>query len=153
MFLNFQLIGFIISFIWLIGLSLLFWQLLSHYNNLTKGVSNKSLKIVLDEVLRELGETSKEIEILKKKCLVLEKDGILHIQKVGLLRFNPFEDTGGDQSFVLSLINGNDTGIVISSLYSRAGTRWYAKRVIDGKGLEHELSEEEKKAIKEAKKI
>lgn len=153
MFFNFQLIGFIISFIWLIALSLLFWQLLSHYNNLTKGMSNKGLKAVLDEVLKDLEESSKEIELIKKKCLVLEKDGILHIQKVGLLRFNPFEDTGGDQSFVLSLVNDNNTGVVISSLYSRAGTRWYAKRVINGKGLEHELSEEEKKSIKEAKKI
>lgn len=153
MFLNFQIAAFLIGFIWLIGLSLLFWQLLSHYNNLTKGTNNKSLKAVLDEVLKELGGSKKEIELLKKNCEVLEKDGALHIQKIGLSRFNPFEDTGGDQSFILALVNGNNTGVVISSLYSRAGTRWYAKKVVEGTGLEHELSEEEKKVIKEAKKI
>ena len=70
---------------------------------------------------------------------------------MGLLRFNPFKDTGGDQSFILSLVNGKDTGVIISGLYSRSGTRWYAKRVVDGKSVDHELSEEEKKALKEAK--
>ncbi len=83
----------------------------------------------------------------------IHKDGLLHIQKVGLVRFNPFKDTGGDQSFILSLIDGKDTGVVISGLYSRSGTRWYAKRIVEGKGVEYELSEEEKKAIKEAKGI
>ena len=75
----------------------------------------------------------------------------MNIQKIGLLRFNPFKDTGGDQSFVLALLDNNDTGIVISALYSRLGTRWYAKKVAEGKGLEHELSDEEKKAISEAR--
>jgi hypothetical protein len=48
------------------------------------------------------------------------------------------------------MIDGNDAGVIISGLYSRSGTRWYAKRVANGKGVEHELSEEEKKALKEA---
>ena len=64
-----------------------------------------------------------------------------------MLRFNPFKDTGGDQSFIISLVDSYNTGVVISGLYSRSGTRWYAKQVIDGKGVEHELSTEENKAI------
>jgi hypothetical protein len=49
------------------------------------------------------------------------------------------------------LVDGKDTGVVISGLYSRSGTRWYAKRVANGKGVDYELSEEEKKSLKEAR--
>ena len=82
---------------------------------------------------------------MKNYCDTIQKEGLLHIQKVGLLRFNPFKDTGGDQSFILSLIDGNDTGVIISGLYSRSGTSWYAKKVVKGKGVDYDLSEEEKK--------
>ena len=104
----------------------------------------------MDNLLKESELNKKDIEYLKEYSARIEKDGLLHIQKVGLIRFNPFKDTGGDQSFILSLIDGNENGVIISGLYSRSGTRWYAKRVANGKGIEHELSEEEKKALKEA---
>lgn len=148
---NLQLIGLIISIIWLITLSIFFWQLFSHYNKLVKGVSNKTLKSVLENLFRDIEIAQKDIDSLKAQCVKIEKDGLLHIQKIGLLRFNPFKDTGGDQSFILTLVDGKDTGVVISGLYSRSGTRWYAKKVVEGKGLDHELSEEEKRAVKEAK--
>jgi hypothetical protein len=136
--------------LWLLVLTIFFWKTLSHYNRLTKGVSEKSLKAVLEKLLKESDLARKDIDYLKDYCARIEKEGLLHIQKVGLIRFNPFKDTGGDQSFVLSLIDGNDNGVLISGLYSRSGTRWYAKRVANGKGIEHELTEEEKKALKEA---
>lgn len=151
MVMNFQLIIIVISFIWLIGLTILFWRLSSHYNNLLKGASSKTLKTVLEELLVEVQLSKKDIDSLRKRCDKIEKDNLLHIQKIGLLRFNPFKDTGGDQSFILVFVDANNTGVVMSGLYSRSGTRWYAKRVVQGKGVEHELSDEETKAIKEAK--
>lgn len=148
---NLELVGLSVGLIWLVILSVLFWKITSHYNNLTKNTSKKSLSAILDEVIKQIDLSKKDVDILKNRCDKIEKDGLLHIQKIGLLRFNPFKDTGGDQSFILSLIDANDTGVVISGLYSRSGTRWYAKRVVEGRGIEHELSDEEKKAIKEAK--
>lgn len=148
---DFLFLGFAIIIVWLIGLTIFFWRILQHYNRLSKGVSDKSLKVVLDELLKDMDVNKKDIDYLKDYSLKLDKEGLLHIQKVGLVRFNPFKDTGGDQSFILSLIDGKDTGVIISGLYSRSGTRWYAKRVVEGKGVEHELSEEEKRALKEAK--
>lgn len=147
---NFLFLALAIIFVWLLGLTLFFWRILVHYNKLTKGVSSKNLKIVLDDLIKDVDLNKKDIESLKDFTLKLEREGQLHIQKVGLLRFNPFKDTGGDQSFILSLIDGNETGVIISGLYSRSGTRWYAKTVRNGKGIEHELSDEEKKALKEA---
>ncbi len=148
---NFLFLGFAVIFVWLIALSIFFWRILKHYNKLTKGVSEKSLKVVLDDLLKEASLSRKDIDYLKEYSLKLERDGLLHIQKVGLVRFNPFKDTGGDQSFILSLVDGKDTGVVISGLYSRSGTRWYAKKIIEGKGVDHDLSDEERKALKEAR--
>ncbi len=149
---DFILPSFIFLFLCIVVLAVLVWQLSSHYNKLTKGITEKNLKAVLENILKQVDVSRKDIDYLKSWCDTIEKDGQLHIQKVGLVRFNPFKDTGGDQSFALSLIDKSDTGVVISGLYSRSGTRWYAKRIIKGKALEYELSEEEKKAIKEASK-
>jgi Protein of unknown function (DUF4446) len=148
---NFIFLSLAIIFVWLISLSIFFWRILQHYNNLTSGDSTKGLKTILEELLKEAELNKKDIDYLKQYSAKLEKEGLLHIQKVGLVRFNPFKDTGGDQSFIISLIDGKDTGVIISGLYSRTGTRWYAKKISEGKGVEHELSEEEKRALKEAK--
>ncbi len=105
----------------------------------------------METLLKDVSIAKKDIDNLKSYCDKIQKEGLLHIQKIGLVRFNPFKDTGGDQSFILSLVDGNDTGVIISGLYARSGTRWYAKRIVKGKSAEHDLSEEEKKALKEAK--
>ncbi len=108
----------------------------------------KNLKEVLD-YLKKLEENfekkSKEIENLKKK-------GKFSIQKVGIIRFNPFSEVGGDQSFSLALLDANDDGIVITSLYTREGNRVYGKPIQKG-ASEYSLSAEEKEAINKAKGI
>lgn len=146
---NLIIAGGVIFFIWVLILSILFWTLISHYNKLSQGAGG-TLKSVLENLLKEITIAKKELGFLKEHAERLQKEGSLHIQKVGLMRFNPFKDTGGDQSFILSLIDGNGTGVIISGLYSRSGTRWYAKRVVNGKSVEHELTDEEKQALKEA---
>lgn len=142
-----------VFFVWLAVLTYLLFQTRNHYDNLTRDTGKKSLSAILDIIGNDLQLAKKDIVKLTEQYDKIEKDGSLHIQKIGLLRFNPFKDTGGDQSFILSLVNAHDTGVVISGLYSRSGTRWYAKRVVNGHGFEHELSEDEKKAIQLAKAI
>lgn len=148
---NFLAVGVFILAIWILALTVFFWKFQDHYNKLTRGINEKSMKAVLENLLKDADTAKKNIDFLKAYCERIEKDGKIHIQKVGLLRFNPFKDTGGDQSFILSLVDSADTGVIISGLYSRSGTRWYAKKVTAGKGVEHELSEEEKAALREAK--
>lgn len=147
---NFILLTFSIVILWLGIISLFLWRALSHYNKLVKGLTEKNFKSIIENLLKDVVNSKKDIDYLKLYCDKIEKEGLLHIQKIGLVRFNPFKDTGGDQSFILSLVDGNDTGVIISGLYARSGTRWYAKKVTKGKSLEHELSDEEKKALKEA---
>jgi hypothetical protein len=69
------------------------------------------------------------------------------LQHIGMVRFNPFEDTGSDQSFAIALLDDRRDGVVISSLHGRSNTRVFAKPVADG-GSPHNLSEEEAEAIR-----
>ncbi len=90
--------------------------------------------------LNELGKILEELVESRKR----------NIQKVGFVRFNPFADAGGNMSFTLALLDGRDSGIVISSLYGREGTRIYAKNLEKGQSKYH-LTEEEKQAIAKAR--
>jgi hypothetical protein len=69
------------------------------------------------------------------------------LQHIGLVRFNPFEDTGSDQSFAIALLDDQRDGIVLSSLHGRTNTRLFAKPVADGASV-HNLSDEETQAIR-----
>jgi hypothetical protein len=69
------------------------------------------------------------------------------IQRVGVVRYNPFEDTGSNQSFVLAMLDALGDGFVLSSLHSRQATRMFLKPVTGGKA-DSAVSEEENEAIR-----
>lgn len=94
----------------------------------------------LDRDIQELFNISNKINNLATKGLY----------KVAMVRFNPFKDVGGDQSFAIALLNGKNSGITLSSLYTREGTRVYSKTIIEGKSEKYPLTEEEKEAIAKA---
>jgi hypothetical protein len=78
---------------------------------------------------------------------VIDRRSQRSLQHIGLVRFNPFEDTGSDQSFAIALLDDARDGIVLSSLHGRANTRIFAKPVAGG-GSSHNLSDEEAQAIR-----
>lgn len=143
----------LVFFAWLSILTFIFLRFFLFYTKIKKGTKEKSLIPILNELIEKEQRIEKGIIALDKKVVGLEDESQFYIQKVGMTRFNPFNDTGGDQSFIISLLDAKDTGVVISSLHARNGTRWYAKKIIEGRGVEHELSEEEKSAIQKAKKL
>jgi len=114
-----------------------------------EGRKTKDLEEVIAEQLKRTKKAESDIEKLFKWNEDLQKIADISIQKVGVIRFNPFKDTGGDQSFAIALLNKENSGLVISSLYSREGTRVYTKPVEKGESSYH-LSEEEKQAITKA---
>lgn len=69
------------------------------------------------------------------------------IEKIKLIRFNPFDGIGGDQSFILVLLDHSDSGVLLTSLHHRSFTRIYAKPIKNGEGDNITLSKEEKSAI------
>ncbi len=136
--------------IWLIIISIVLYRIFALFNKLTKGVQVTDLKSILEKVLGQEVRNTKEINELHKKINALEAEGKLHVQKVGLMRFNPFKELGGDHSFSLAILDGEDTGIIITSLHTRDRTRVYMKSIKKGKS-DTELSDEEKKALAKAK--
>ena len=91
-----------------------------------------------------------EVEKLRQEVRALDASMARSVQHVGLVRYNPFEDTGGDQSFALALLDRVGNGVIISSLHGRTATRFYAKAVKAGQpGLS--LSAEEALALKQAR--
>ena len=109
----------------------------------------KDLEQILVDQNRGITKLNQELAQLDKDLQALHTHNKTNIQKVGFIRFNPFDDAGGNISFVLALLDAHNEGIVISSLHGREGTRMYAKAVKDGKS-ETQLTEEEVEAIKNA---
>jgi len=103
----------------------------------------------LKEVLKQFEQLKEKVSGISKGLESLKKSGNISIQKVGIVRYNPFSGAGGDQSFSIALLNGDNNGVVITSLYARDGNRVYGKSVRNSNS-EYPLSEEEKKAIKSA---
>lgn len=144
--------GFLIVLLWLSFLSFYLIRTVNHYKRLTRGVEKKDLKSILEKALKGIETNTQRISELEKATKEIKKEELFHVQKIGLLRFSPFSNTGGDQSFVLALLDAQDSGVVISSLHSRTATRIYAKSVKGGKGERYKLSKEEKEAIGIAQK-
>jgi hypothetical protein len=71
------------------------------------------------------------------------------VRHVGLVRFSPFHDTGGDQSFALALLDGKGDGVIVTGLHSRTDSRLYAKPV-EGWSSAYSLSPEEREAMDRA---
>lgn len=137
--------------LWLLALTVIVWRAFALFNKLTRGVEVTDLKKVLEKVLDSENSNKKEIAGAFKRIEYLEEDGRLHIQKVGLSRFNPFKELGGDHSFSLAILDANDSGIIITSLHTRDRTRVYMKDVKKGKSS-FELSADEKRALSVAQK-
>lgn len=126
------------------------WKLQTHYNRLVRGSHEASLGQVLDTILSDVQAIKKRVERLEGESGRLLSDGMTHIQRIGVVRFNPFSDTGGAQSFTMAILDAHHNGIVMTSLYGRNGNRWYVKRIAGGLGKDIELSKEELSAIKQA---
>ncbi len=108
-----------------------------------------SLDQVLERQLAQIETLGQRLDALNKLHHELEEITHRTIQKVGVVRYNPFADAGGDQSFVIALLDSLGSGVVISSLHSRTETRVFAKPVQAGRSR-YPLSDEEQDAIRKA---
>jgi Protein of unknown function (DUF4446) len=140
----------------LVGLSLVvvfLWRRVSslsaRLSGLTRGEGGRSLEAVLEGHLRRVGEVDGRVRSIDQRTTALESQGRKAVQRVGLVRFNPFEDTGSNQSFALALLDEDGDGVVVSSLHTRQATRVYV-RPVSGGIAERALSDEESEALAQA---
>lgn len=106
---------------------------------------------VQGEVIRRLNRLETQLEELQPRLDHAERVANMSAHKIGFIRFNPFHDTGGDNSFVLVLLDAENTGVMISSLFAREGVRIYGKAINRGRS-KYQLSEEERSALEETMK-
>ena len=118
-------------------------------SGITRGSEGRSLESVLDAHLEKVYAMSRQLDDVTARTAILEAAQRRSFQRVGIVRFNPFEDTGGNQSFAMALLDAAGDGWVLSSLHARSGTRVYAKSITGGRS-DAELSAEETAAIKQA---
>ena len=116
---------------------------------ITRGEEGASLEGILGTNLEKVHGLGREVERLTARTGALEATALRTFQRVGLVRYNPFEETGGNQSFALALLDAEGNGWVLSSLHARSGTRVYAKAIRGGRS-DAGLSEEETAAIRQA---
>jgi len=113
------------------------------------GGEQVSLDEVLSRQLERIDRLAERIDALNKLHHELEAITQRAIQKVGIVRYNPFADTGGDQSFAIALLDSGGNGLVVSSLHGRTETRVFAKPIQSGRSR-YPLSDEEQDAIRKA---
>lgn len=139
------LVGFLVLLLLHVRLQAKVGRMQHHYQRLVRG-GGASLEEVLDRHLDQMDQTAGKVAELDGLCRQIEQQLERAVQRVGLVRFNPFSDTGGDQSFSIALLDGQNDGLVISSLFSRTETRVFAKPVQNGQS-KYNLTAEEEEAI------
>lgn len=120
-------------------------------SKLTKGKIVSNLESVIIENNKLALEIKQKLKDQEIQIVDIKKDAMNNVQNIGVVRFNPFKETGGSQSFAIALTDKNGTGVVLSSLFTRDRMNVFAKPVING-ASEYNLTDEEQSAINQSRK-
>lgn len=117
------------------------------YRSLVGDAVGSALLDVMQSNREQTQQVAARLDRTVKLAEYLELRSRGSLQHVGVIRFNPFEDTGSDQSFAIALLDDRRDGVVLSSLHGRGTTRFFAKPIESGES-KHSLSDEESAAIR-----
>ncbi|MEK7611093.1 MAG: DUF4446 family protein [Patescibacteria group bacterium] len=121
------------------------------YRRLVKGNGRGNLIDIVGRLSDKADRAEKRLASLELLTNSFAAEAKKYLQHVGLLRFNPFNEVGGEQSFATAFLDKDNNGLVISNLHGRGGSRLYAKLVKNGSGVDYDLSAEEKTVAEMAK--
>lgn len=137
------LIAFIIAVIKISGIN-------KKYKNFMQKLGNgKNIEEDLENYMHRVERVEKQNAEITDFIQKLDNDFEKSIQKIGIVRYNAYKDTGSDLSFALAMLDENNNGVVLNGIYSRETSNIYAKPVENGKSS-YILSEEEQEAIRRA---
>ena len=123
-------------------------MLVEYNNNVTDFLARE--KEILEKIENTKISLSSDIENTNKLIYLTNEKLKNAVQKVSIIRYNPFEEVGGDLCYAIALLDENNNGIVINSIYSRQACYSYAKEIVNGQSPNHKLSQEEIEALEKA---
>ena len=122
------------------------------YRKLMRGVNNKNLEDMVISYLDKIDEVKEENEVMKQMYKQINGELKTCVQKTSMVRYKAFEDVGSDLSFSIALLDGNNNGVILTSIYGRNESTTYAKPI--DKGISrYDLSEEENKVLQRSYKF
>lgn len=136
---------------WLAFVEYRYRKLASSFRALMTGRGGTDLEATLLDFIARMEHVEQVAQSVNSRVDGVEAKLPYLVQHVGVVRFNPFQDKGGDQSFAMAILDDHADGAVISALHSRVDVRIYAKPIVGGQST-YTLTAEEKEAIARAMK-
>lgn len=125
-------------------------KLKNKYNKFMKKIGNgKNIEEDLENYMYRVERVERQNAEIISYCKNLDEEVSKCIQKIGIVRYSAFKDTGSDLSFAVAMLDEKNDGVVFNGIYSREMSNIYAKPVKGGNS-EYTLSEEEREAIRRA---
>jgi hypothetical protein len=138
--------------LWVFDLQGRLSRLRDRYNSVFSGEEDASLGAAVEQLATRISNMNARTERLVVRTEQIDKALAHTLQGIGLVRYSAFEDTGGDQSFSMALVDGDGNGMIISALYGRDATRVYAKP-IEGWASSRLMTDEEEQALAKARRL
>lgn len=144
-----MLVLIVVLFFMVISANMKYSRLRASYASFMKGKDGKTLEDSIFDRFDELDELTKMSLKNRQEIKTLKNDMMDTLQKVGILRYDAFNEMGGNLSFAVTLLDGNNNGYIINSMHSREGCYNYIKEIVKGESY-IELSEEEAESLERA---
>lgn len=123
-------------------------KLENKYRRMMRGVDNKNLEELVLDYMNKIDKVKEETDYMKQVHQNLDNRIKSCVQKVAVVRYRAFEDVGSDLSFSVALLDGNNSGVILTGIYGRNESTTYAKPIDRGISR-YDLSEEEKQVLQQ----
>ena len=147
----FMLILFVVLFILYVNVTMKYNRLKNSYATFMKGKDGKSLEQSLKDKFEEAEAVLKFTKQNRTEIRELNRKLETNYQKVGIVKYDAFNEMGGKLSFSLALLNDTNDGVIINAMHSREGCYTYIKEIVDGNSI-IVLADEEQEALDMAMK-
>jgi hypothetical protein len=125
-------------------------KLIKNYRKFMTGASGENLESQIISRFADIDKLKTDTKTINEELEKVKENLLITYQKVGVVKYDAFKEMGGKLSFVLALLDKNNTGILLNSVHSsREGCYTYLKEIIKGESF-LELSEDERKALNQA---
>lgn len=119
------------------------------YNNIWSKFNNKNLEDDIQKLINNMNSTVDECQSSKILCSEINGKMTKCIQKIGFVKYDAYESANNGLSFAIALLDNENDGILLNSVYSRTYSNIYAKEVINGE-VKGNISDEEGQALRKA---